>query len=363
MQLTESFRILLAGITMLAGFCACPGFAQTRGIIEFSAFGKVQKGLALVDVSQEMIVLGRDGWIHSFDPRSPDSQWQRITNEPFEVATAAEMRNALRSEFGKSYEVLSTKHFLVVQPRGRGERWPKLFEQSHRSFVGYMTKRGVNIRKGRFPMVAVVFPDEAAMRTEFDRLSIDVGRVAGLHAVNSNRVMTHDGARTASVMATVRHEAAHQSAFNSGAHSRVNDTPRWISEGVGQMFEPEAMTDPRGASQLADRVNRESLVYLRQNNMTSNSDRFVQTAAEIIRGDMMFKNEKLIKEAYAVAWALMFYLAERQPKAFAQLLNETAGRRPFQTYQPSDRIMDFERIVGVKTLEFSKKVARYLESL
>lgn len=83
MQLTESFRILLAGITMLAGFCACPGFAQTRGIIEFSAFGKVQKGLALVDVSQEMIVLGRDGWIHSFDPRSPDSQWQRITNEPF----------------------------------------------------------------------------------------------------------------------------------------------------------------------------------------------------------------------------------------------------------------------------------------
>ena len=59
----------------------------------------------------------------------------------------------------------------------------------------------------------------------------------------------------------------------------------------------------------------------------------------------------------------MFYLAERQPKAFAQLLNETAGRRPFQTYQPSDRIMDFKRIVGVKTLEFNKKVSRYLESL
>jgi hypothetical protein len=332
-------------------------------MVEFPAFGKIQKGILLVDLAHELIILGRDGWIHTLDPRSPDSNRQRLEAEPFKASSAAEIRNRLRSEFGADYEVLSTKNFLVVQPRGRGERWPNLFEQSHRSFISYMTKRGVNIRHGRFPMIAVVFPDESGMRNEFARLNIDVGRVAGLYSVNSNRVMTHDGARASSVMATVRHEAAHQSAFNSGAHSRVNDTPRWITEGIGQMFEPEAMTDPRGATQLADRVNRESLQYLRQKIATKNSGQFVQTAMQLVSNDMMFKNEKQIKEAYAVAWAMMFYLAERQPKAFGQLLNETAGRRPFQTYQRSDRIADLERIIGTDTFEFSKKTLRYIESL
>jgi len=226
-----------------------------------------------------------------------------------------------------------------------------------------MTKRGVKIRSGSFPMVAIVFPDESGMRHEFDRLDIDIGRVAGLYSVNSNRVMTHDGTRTSSVMATARHEAAHQSAFNSGAHSRINDTPRWITEGIGQMFEPAAMTDPRGATQLADRVNQESLQYLRQKGLATDTERFVQTAKTLVSNDMMFKDEKQINEAYAVAWALMFYLAERHPKAFGKLRNETAGRRPSLTYQRRERIADFERIVGMDIFEFSRKTLRYLESL
>ncbi len=363
MPLNRSAATYFSILVLLATLSNCPCDAQTSGMVEFSAYGRVQKGTLLVDLAHEVIILGRDGWIHSVDPRSPDSHLQRVGKEPFQAASAAEMRNLLRNEFGSAYEVLSTTHFLVVQPRGRGERWPKLFEQSHRAFISYMSKRGVHIRKGRFPMVAVVFPDESAMRNEFERLDIEVGRVAGLYSVNSNRVMTHDGARASSVMATVRHEAAHQSAFNSGAHSRVNDTPRWITEGVGQMFEPQAMTDPRGATQLADRVNRESLQYLRQKVLTKNSNRFVQTAMELVSNDMMFKDEKQINEAYAVAWGLMFYLAERQPKIFGQLLNETAGRRPFQTYQRRDRINEFERIIGNDTFEFSQKAVRYLETL
>lgn len=351
--------IALLLVTFSSRFCA----GQTSGVIEFSAYGKIKKGILLVDLAHELIILGRDGWIHSIDPRSPNSNWQRIEEEVFAAAPAAEIRNQLRSEFGPEYEVLSTKNFLVVQPRGRGDRWPKLFEQSHRSFISYMTKRGVKIRSGSFPMVAIVFPDESGMRQEFERLDIEVGRVAGLYSVNTNRVMTHDATRTSSVMATVRHEAAHQSAFNSGAHSRINDTPRWLTEGIGQMFEPAAMTDPRGATQLADRVNQESLQYLRKKVLTVDSGRFVQTAITLIGDDMMFKDEKQINEAYAVAWALMFYLAERQPKAFSQLLNETAGRRPFQAYQRRDRIADFERIVGMDTFEFSRKTLRYLETL
>lgn len=336
--------------------------AQSPAMIEFFASGKLQKGLPLVDLAHEMIVIGRDGWMHSLDPRKPNARI-RSTKERFEPVSAAELRNELRAEYGKEFEVRATNHFLVVQPRSRGNRWPNMFEQSHRAFTEYMRKRGVTVRQGRFPMVAVVLPDEQAMQEEFKKLGIDVSRVAGLYSGNSNRVMTHDGGRSSYIAATVRHEAAHQSAFNSGVHSRVNETPRWITEGIGQMFEPSAMTNPRGATRLADRINRDSLGYIESKYEHRNDTRFSEAVMQLISDDTMFADQKQIDEAYAVSWAMMFYLAERQPKAFAELLNHTATRPPFQDYSRRDRVRDFERIVGADTFEFSKRVSWFLQSM
>lgn len=338
--------------------------AQTPGMIEFFAAGRLQKGLPLVDLTHELVVIGRDGWMHSLDPRKPESQIRPL-DERYAPASVSELRNDLQAEFGRDFEVLSTQNFLIVQPRGRGDRWARLFEQSHRAFIGYMTRRGVQARQGRFPMVAIVFPDETMMYREFEKLNIQVKRVAGLYSGDSNRVMTHDGGQSSQIAATVRHEAAHQSAFNSGIHSRVNDTPRWITEGIGQMFEPEAMTDQRGASRLIDRVNQDSVLYLRKRfeNRQDKDSEFSRVVMQLISDDTMFEDQKQIDDAYAVAWGMMFYLAERHPEAFAELLNHTASRPPFLAYSRSDRLRDLERITGVDAFEFSKRVSWFLDSL
>lgn len=336
--------------------------AQTPGLVEFFASGKLHRGMPLVDLAHEMIVIGRDGWLHSLDPRDREAKIRAVDGR-YQPASAAELRSELRSEFGSDFEVVATKNFLVVQPKGRGDRWPDLFEQSHRSFVSYMSKRGVNVRDGRFPMVAVVFPDQGAMYAEFERMKIDISRVSGLYANSSNRVMTHDGGRLSSIAATVRHEAAHQSAFNSGVHSRVNDTPKWISEGIGQMFEPPAMTDTRGGSPLTDRANRDSQRFINATYNGRDDVQFSRDVMQLISDDSMFQSDTQIDNAYAVSWAMMFYLAERQPQAFAKMLNHTAGRPPFQEYTRRDRIRDFERIVEVDTFEFSKRVSWFLQSM
>ncbi|MEM7316877.1 MAG: DUF1570 domain-containing protein, partial [Planctomycetota bacterium] len=198
---------------------------------------------------------------------------------------------------------------------------------------------------------------------EFKKLKIDVTRVAGLYSVNSNRVMTHDGGQLSMIAATVRHEAAHQSAFNSGVHSRVNDTPRWITEGIGQMFEPSAMTGSPGSSRLAERINRDSLAYIEAKFTDRHDVKLSQTVMQLISDDTMFEHQKQIDEAYAVSWAMMFYLAERQPKEFAKYLNHTAARRPFVEYNRAERLRDFKRIVGIDTFEFAKRVSWFLQSM
>lgn len=211
-------------------------------------------------------------------------------------------------------------------------------------------------------MIAVVFPDQRAMYAEFKRLKIDATRVSGLYSGESNRVMTHDGGHSERVAETVRHETAHQSAFNSGVHSRVNDMPRWITEGVGQMFEPEAMINARSAS-VRDRLNRDSMQYISTTYTDRHDRRISKTVMQLISDNTMFKSQEQIEEAYSISWAMMFYLSERKPKAFTRLLKHTAARPPFQEYTRKERIKDFERIVGVDTFDFSKRLARYLKEL
>jgi hypothetical protein len=358
---TRQIPLLLALVCVIFSGSTLPANAQSTGMVQFYALGRVQKGIELAEFAHEMIIMGRDGWIHSINPSNRSSRVDHI-DEKYQPASTVEMRNRLRKEFGPRFEVVATKNFLVVQPKNRGDRWPKLFESSHRSFYKFMKKKGVRVRPGRFPMVAVVFPDQTAMYAEFKRLKIDASRVAGLYAGESNRVMTHDGGRSSSIEETVRHETAHQSAFNSGVHSRVNDMPRWITEGVGQMFEPEAMLSG-GSVSVRDRVNRESIRYMLRNYSDRNDTNLAKAMMQLVSDNSMFKDDGQIEEAYNVSWAMMFYLSERKPKAFAKLLNHTASRPPFREYARKDRIKDFERIVGVETFEFSKRVSWYLQEL
>jgi hypothetical protein len=332
------------------------------GLVEFRIGNKWQSGLHLIESQSESLVIGRDGWLHTIS-RSEKSQAMRSIAGQFHPTTSVELRNQLRAEFGRDFEVIATQNFLVVQPKGRGSRWPKMFEQCHRSFVDYMERRGVKVRQGRFPMVAVVLPDARAMYDEIAKLGIDVSRVAGLYANKCNRVMTHDGGALSSIAATVRHEAAHQSAFNCGVHSRVNDTPSWITEGIGQMFEPAAMSSGQSGTRLVERVNRDSVRQLRETIDMEDPAEVARWVDRMIRSDDLFRNPTTIHTAYALAWSMMFYLAERDTEAFADILNFTATRPPFETYRSGQRMIDFERVIGSDVRDFSNRLTRFVANL
>jgi len=336
------------------------GTAGEMPVVQFMSSGRLLTGLSLAKNHATWLILGNDGQLHYLENADELREVQTIEGE-FAPATAIELRRSLTREFGPAFEVMTTKHFLVVQPQGRGSKWPETFENLHRQFTSQLKKRGVNVRTGKFPMVAIVMPDSAAFHAELDRQKLPNRSIAGIYIANSNRVYTYDSGMASSTVAVLRHEAAHQSAFNSNIHSRLNATPKWLTEGLGMLFESPAMADGR-VSQLwqrthADAVSRLSSRYQDpQNSLTSDIRRLV---AE----DVMFDRADQVQDAYSISWLLMFYLCERRPQVFAEFINHTASRPPFVEYEREQRLKDFQSIADQSIDQFALEVTRFLQSI
>ncbi len=357
--------VLLRALVVLCALVVNVGLPSVQAagpsMVAFSKGDQSYRGIPIMDFSSRMVILGRDGQIHKISGANLETIQE--LDDAYQPATTIEMRGRLQKEFGRDFEVITTKHFLVVQPRGRGRRWPDMFESCHRSFISYMSRRGIEIRRGSFPMVAVVMPDSVQMYREMERMEISMANVSGVYSQDCNRVITHDGGHLKFIASTVRHEAAHQSAYNYNVHSRVVYTPRWVTEGIGQLFEPESMVRQQSGMKARDRVNQISLRVIREKYQDGSSADFAARVRDLVGSDLMFQNSKTVEDAYSISWAVMFYLAERDHKTFAKVLGGTNARGTYQPYDRFARVADFERWVGEDIESFSKKVAWFLKSL
>ncbi len=60
---------------------------------------------------------------------------------------------------------------------------------------------------------------------------------------------------------TIVHETTHQVAFNTGLHSRIGQTPKWVIEGLATMFEAPGIRDSQKSSSPKSRINRSRYVW------------------------------------------------------------------------------------------------------
>jgi hypothetical protein len=189
--------------------------------------------------------------------------------------------------------------------------------------------------------------------------------VIGYYSSQSNRIALYDmaeGTHSHSAWqqnaATVVHEATHQTAFNTGIHRRFAVTPTWIAEGLGTLFEARGVWDSSQFPRLEDRVNRERLANFRE---YLKAGRPPQGFLLLVADDRQFQANPMA--AYAEAWALTFYLVEKEPRKYAQLLAKTAALEPFGTYPPAQRVADFRAIFGDNPGLFDANFLRFIETL
>jgi hypothetical protein len=156
---------------------------------------------------------------------------------------------------------------------------------------------------------------------------------------------------------TIIHEATHQTAYNTGIHNRLNDTPGWVVEGLATMFEAPGVWDARHNPQLAQRINR---YYLKRFRLFLDK-RQKNWLPRLVASDQSFA--VLSETAYGQSWALTFYLMEKQPRQFGDYLRKTVRRPAAKQYTPKARLADFTSVFGENWPMLEARVARFVAEL
>ncbi len=154
------------------------------------------------------------------------------------------------------------------------------------------------------------------------------------------------------------HEATHQTAFNTGIHSRFVPTPLWVAEGLATMFEAPGVYNSRAFPRRSDRIHRG---HLRQFNEVVLPRSRHELLASLVASDRLFRTHP--SAAYATAWALTFYLMETDRGSYGEYLARTADRPPFEDYPSAERTADFVAVFGDDWRMLEARLLRFIAGL
>jgi hypothetical protein len=347
---------------LLLLFAATPATAAdalpAMGMIELSLGGHKVEGMPLAWNEKEVHLLGRDGRLWEFNPDAAEDFHQ--TADEFRSYSVSEIRAELLHELGGDFDVTGTSHYLVAHPRGQRDVWAERFEDLYRSFTRYFTVRGFQLTQPPFPLVAIVCKNQR----DFQRFSASQGMFApngvrGYYAHETNRITLYDaggdGKRWQDNAAVVIHEATHQTAFNTGVHSRYAPPPPWVAEGLATVFEARGVYDSGQYKSVADRVNARRLGDFRAALEKKHRPELLEA---LVASDRFFEVNPAA--GYAEAWAFTFFLVETEPRKYAQYLARTADRPPFSEYDTARRLGDFTAVFGKDWRMLESRFLRFM---
>lgn len=343
LRLTAVVTRALAAVILVAVTGATSAQQST---IRFDLRGQRLEGMPVAWNQNKVFLLERDGYLHEFHPDEAEN-YSRVSQD-FRSFSQAEIRMQLLQEFGRGYDVTGTGNYLVVHPVGQGSLWAQRFEDLYRSMVHYFSVRGISIQRPTFPLIAIVFPTKGEFVRHMNGLGIPVARsFLGFYENYSNRIFLYDiknfvgQSDWRSNAETIVHEAAHQTAFNTGIHSRYSPPPRWVAEGLGTLFEAPGVYDTSTYPHAHHRVNQDQL----RNYQAAFAKGIPEGAIQaLVSGDRLYRVSP--DAFYALSWAVTYMYAEQEPRKLSRFLKLTAARQPFMTYSELNNVQDFVQVFG-----------------
>lgn len=331
-------------------------------IMELEVGTILERGLPIAWHSREVVLLSADGSIKQFEPNQ--IQRHEVLKQSFQPATAMQLRGKLQQEFGRGFAVDGSGDFVIVAPPPTIQLWRERFAQLQRTFDHYFRTRGYPLKPLDFPLVGIVFPDQAAFQRHSIQMGLNLpGGVVGYYSPITNRLYAyemqgHPEAEQES-LATIRHEAAHQIAFNRGMHQRLSGPPLWMMEGLASIFEAEGMMSQRSTLKPSDLINRSRWDQWKE--LSQDLGVTSRIFEQMLVDDRFFQQHP--SEAYAVAWAVSLYLAERDTKSYIRLLKHYSSMEIGEEPSAGQRLGDFKRFFSGDPFMLIKATDRFLSGL
>ncbi len=365
----------------LRGLVGWPAWMLALGMLlsdAYTASGlehvEIRKDGVTKTVSGQIVVEAQDGGLLL---QTPDGRMHTLQPEAivgrnsdaveFQPLTADQLAAKLLAELPKGFRIHRTEHYVICHVTSdEYATWcGGLLERLYDGFHNFWKQRDVQLSEPRFPLVAVIFPDQASFAKHGkNEVGQAVNVMIGYYHFGNNRTMMYDltgaqalravlgpRARRMTVrrtlqhpaaerlIATVIHEACHQLAFNCGLQTRYADNPLWFSEGLAMYFEPPDVRSRTGWRTLGA-VNNYRLIQFRQQLAKRPNDRLQRLIAD----DKFLRSSPDV--AYSESWALTYFLIRARRKQFIDYLHTISKKDPLIWDTPQQRVTEFREAFG-----------------
>lgn len=397
------FATIIQRILPFACFCilaALPVFAaETMEKIAFSDDGtrREVEGRILKEYSNAIILQGRDGqnWVI----KSENLSHREKTGAEFKPFTPKELEEELLKEFPKSagFDVLQSrsKRYVIVYNTSRAyAAWAgMLFDRLAVDYPKFWGRRGFELNKNEFPLVAVIFSDSALFRRYaiHDTGMENIDMIAAYYNKLTNRMILRDlvglekylapnasdskrklrRAQLAELLdrpgaahniATIIHEATHQIGFNCGMHDRLAMAayPLWLCEGFAVFHEvPDRDADVGWSVKV--KINDLRLPVL----LKFFARQSQNPLPMIVQDDSLLRKGETAAYGYALAWGLTFYLSQSKDRKeqFFKYLKKMGEKDADSKDSPEIRKKDFEECFGDDWDKLYVDFVRYIKTL
>ena len=366
--------------------------AEPTSTVELRVGNDVHVGRVAARTSQQTWLMQRNGQLREIELSRVKSFKQ--VSPKFSPLTPMMLSTDLKREFGADFETATTRHYVVVATKGKSKQYVELFESVYRTFHTHFSVHGFEIDEPEFPLIAVIFPNQAAFAKYANQEGVQIPKgLTGYYRPMSNRVaLFEDGAARptahrdavegeiwlgkspragdlfgsprdfgtieADIRDTIIHECTHQVAFNVGMHDRMGDNPQWVVEGLATVFEAPGIRNRANGTQVIRRINPDRFAWFKEFAKTRRKKDSLET---FIGGDELFQSNTL--DAYAQAWALSFFLMETRPRKYAEFLKQTAEQGDRKSLTREKRVGMFQTAFGSDRRLFEAEFLRFYEKL
>ncbi len=292
-------------------------------------------------------------------------QDRKATEDP-EPISYSEMETKLKELFGEELVRVSVnKPFLValvlsspieksVELKATAfiKKASVFMKNVNTVFLNYAKSMKFPLEEPHYPLVLLIFESDddfnkyTAEATGAQGLSASV--IAGFYSGLTNWLAVRMG--VCDTFEVPLHEAIHQQMYNR-VFKRLASIPKWFDEGIATGFESSGDRIDVNPAKINSR-------YARQYKAISQRPDW----EKIVSDDSAFTADVLAGDAYTLAWCMHWMLATQHKEEYQAYVNELAKRPPLGLLEEQERLVQFEKTLGVTVSELQADFPRALEA-